>query len=110
MTSAVISVNCAATDQRLRRPRCQFCMNDPTIAHPNLQRVYPTMVPDDTALARANANKMTVIALLASDRVIVATVQVFFIQAAFSRTCDDLVAWGHWGGARGRQSARHCTA
>jgi hypothetical protein len=31
------------------------------------------------------------------DRVIVATVQVFFVQAVFSRTCADLVAWGHWG-------------
>jgi len=32
MTSAVISVNCAAADQRLRY---QFCMKVPTITHPN---------------------------------------------------------------------------
>ena len=37
------------------------------------------------------------ITLLGLDRVIVATVQVFFIQAPFSRTCADLVAWGIWG-------------
>jgi len=40
---------------------------------------------------------MKAITLLALDRVIVATVQVFFIQAPFSRTCADLVAWGIWG-------------
>jgi hypothetical protein len=41
---------------------------------------------------------MKAIALLGLDRVIVATVQVFFIQAPFSKTCADLVAWGIWGG------------
>jgi hypothetical protein len=58
-------------------------MNDPTIAHPNLQCVYRTKVPFGAALLRGNANEMKAITLLGLDRVIVATVQVFFIQAAF---------------------------
>ena len=55
------------------------------------------MVPFRASLPCKNANEMKAITLPGPDRVIVATVQVFFIQAPFSRTCADLVAWGIWG-------------
>jgi hypothetical protein len=41
MTSAVISVNCPATDQRFRRPRYQSFMNTPTIVHPKFTMRSP---------------------------------------------------------------------
>src|ERR1700761_7288528 len=64
MTSAVINVNCPATDQRLRRSRYQFFMNAPTIATRNLQYVHQTMVPCQATFLCTNANKMSVLALL----------------------------------------------